>query len=190
MEFIGERIYEIIELIKLYVKFEEKNFVILLIILNLIEEMIKGDIYDLVVDIVLIDVYNKFLLFILFDVKVMSVFFEGILIVFNVGIVVIIVINYNGEIMIMMEVIVYFMDDVILEFSLGFNGFINVGEEFIMIVVGVGKENEGKIFIYVLEEDGIVEFIGINIFKVLLLGIILIDIFDGVEFIYIYIVVV
>nr|WIF89056.1 N-acetylmuramoyl-L-alanine amidase [Acholeplasma laidlawii] len=161
-----------------------------LTISNPIEEMIKGDTYDLVVDIAPTDAYNKLLLFTSSDVKVMSVSPEGTLTALNAGIAVITVTNHNGEIMTTMEVTVHPMDDVTLEFSSGFNGFINVGEEFTMTAVGVGKENEGKTFTYVPEEDGIVELIGTNTFKALLPGTTLIDIFNGAELIYTYTVVV
>ncbi|PII03729.1 Ig-like domain-containing protein [Acholeplasma laidlawii] len=189
-EFTGDRIYEITEPTKLYAKFEEKNPVTSLTISNPIGEMIKGDTYDLVVDIAPTDAYNKLLLFTSSDVKVMSVSPEGTLTALNAGIAVITVTNHNGEIMTTMEVTVHPMDDVTLEFSSGFNGFINVGEEFTMTAVGVGKDNAGKTFTYVPEEDGIVELIGTNTFKALLPGTTLIDIFDGAELIYTYTVVV
>src|SRR5690606_37566015 len=80
--------------------------------------------------------------------------------------------------------------DITLEFSAGFNGFIQAGHEFSMTATGFGKDNQGKTYRYVPEEDGILEVIGNNTFKALLPGTTLIDIFDGAELIYIYKVVV
>src|SRR5690606_20024343 len=85
-----------------------------------------------------------------------------------------------------MEVIVYPNDDITLEFSEGFNGYIEVGQSFTMQAVGLGKDNETTVYSYVAEEDGILELDGTNTFEALLPGSTFIDVFDGTELIYTY----
>ncbi|SKC48261.1 Ig-like domain (group 2), partial [Acholeplasma oculi] len=189
-EFTGERIYEISESTKLYAKFEEKNPVTELIIKNPIEEMTKGDVYQLDIEILPLDAFNKLLLYTSSDLKVVGVSPTGELTALNSGIAVITITNHNGEIITTMEVVVHPAADITLEFSAGFNGFIQAGHEFSMTAIGFGKDNQGKTYTYVPEEDGILEVIGNNTFKALLPGTTLIDIFDGAELIYTYKVVV
>lgn len=185
-DFNGEPITEITSEGKLYAKWLERNPVSELTIMNPVTEMFKGDTLTLDVSIAPQDAFNKLLLFYTSDSKVLTVTPEGLLTAMNAGTAVITVTNHNGEVVVTMDVTVYPKDDIVLEFSAGFNGYINVGNEFTMTAVGFGKENTDKVYTYVPEEDGTLELIGTNTFKALQSGSTFIDVFDGLELVYTY----
>ncbi len=179
VELTGSPFLEITAPTKLYAKFEEKNPVTGLTISNSITELEKGSTYQLNVEIAPVDAFNKTLIYYTSDSKVATISETGLITAVNEGDVIIKVTNYNGVVFTEMSLHVYPKDDLIFNFSDGFNGFLEVNNSFTFDVIGIGKLYSTYTFNYQVEDGTILEFTAPNLFKGLLAGSTQIDIYEG-----------
>lgn len=182
--FNGEPVTFIKRPIKLYAKFVESNPVLGLSIENGIEEMFKDDEHKLIVNIDPISASGRELIYLSSNSKVASVNRDGLIVAHNNGEAVITV--RVGMVKTEMEIIVFSKDDIELKFSDGFNGYINVGDEFSLDVNGFGKVNSSKTFGFQSVDSSILKLSGHNTFKALKAGKTTIEILDGSDVVYSY----
>ena len=176
----GEPVTEITEAVtKVYAKYEEKNPVTGLEIVDPITELLKGATHQLVVTITPADAFNKTLLYYSSDEKIAVVSEEGLITALNVGEVTIKVTNYNGQVETTMTITVIPNNDMNITYSEDYTGHLQVNDTFTMDVEGIGKDYAGKAFTYQVVDETILEFATPNQFTALLAGETTIDIYDG-----------
>ncbi len=177
----GEPVTTLTETAKLYAKYEEKTPITALEVANPITELLKGATHQLQVTITPADAYNKTLLYSTSDTKVAVVSEEGLITALNEGTVTITVTNYNATVQTTMTFTVYPGNDIKITFSEGYTGSLQVNDEFMMDVVGIGKDNTGTVYTYQVVDETVLEFTSPNKFKALKVGETTIGIYAGSE---------
>jgi uncharacterized protein YjdB/N-acetylmuramoyl-L-alanine amidase CwlA len=187
---LGEPILEITEPKKLYAKFEEKNPVTSIEVSNPVTELEKGSTYQLNMTILPVDAYNKTLIYQSSNMVVASVSETGLISALNEGDVVITITNYNGLIKQTLTLHVYPADDVMFNFSDGFNGYVSINDTFTFEAYGVGKTYENQTFTYEIDHLEVLENTTDQTFKALQSGRAQINVYKDTELVGAYTVVV
>lgn len=185
-EFMGEPITQITEAMTLYAKFEERNPVEELTIVEAEIEMLKGSEQQLQVLINPVDAYNQLILYYTSDDKVLTVDDNGLVVAVNAGIATIRVTTHNGNVETEITITVYPNDDIELNFNEEFNGNIKVDEEFNVDVIPYGKLADDRTFVLEVSGDNVIEKVTDNLFKALTPGTVDILVYEGDDLIYTY----
>ncbi|MGB3997392.1 MAG: InlB B-repeat-containing protein [Bacilli bacterium] len=128
-----------------YAKWEEKNPVTHILILNPVTELQKYATHQLEINILPADAFNKSVHFITSNDKVLRVSDTGLITAENIGTARITVKSAVRDVKAVIEITVTGFDDIDVEFSAGYDGLLYVGEEVTVTVKGVGSINDGDL---------------------------------------------
>lgn len=136
-----------------YAKWTEKNPVTNIIILNPVTELQKYATYQLEINVLPANAFNKGVHYMTSDDKILRVSDTGLITAENVGTARITVKSVVRDVTAVIEIAVTGFDDIDVGFSEGYDGMLYVGEEVTMTVKGVGSIDEGDLEYVALNED-------------------------------------
>ncbi|MDD4166643.1 MAG: N-acetylmuramoyl-L-alanine amidase [Endomicrobiaceae bacterium] len=137
----GKRVSTIVRSGKVYAKWEEKNPVKTILILNPISTILKYDTYQLSISILPDTAFNKNVLYITSDDKILKISDTGLITAENAGTVTVTVKSVVRDVQATMEITVLGSDDIDIEFSEDYDGCLYVNEEATIAVKGGGNIN-------------------------------------------------
>jgi uncharacterized repeat protein (TIGR02543 family) len=168
--FFGEPVTAINESATLFARFDGENPIDQIIIENEVEYMEKGTEWALDITILPNDASFTDLIFEIREFHIASVSTTGVVTAINVGDFKLSIMASNGRLLKEVHMTIYPKDDIELVFNEQFSGFLEVGEQFDVEVIGVGRNASSNNYTMTVEDSSIIQMSEPGVFNALRLG--------------------
>ncbi len=176
--FYGKPVTTVDRSTTLFARFDGENPIDSIVIENEVEYMEKGT--ELALDITILPENASFtgLLFEIRAFNIASVSETGVITAINEGEFTLTIMAENGRLLKVIDMVVYPKDDIVLNFNDSYNGYLQVGEQFEIEVIGVGREATSKHYTLSVQDDTVVSMSEPGVFNALSVGTTQIDIYN------------